>query len=346
VPIVLPELPKKTEKSFYQPRRNDQLSEEIRRVAQKHRDSRVVRDFMTIDEQQQLLETLKQNSTKYGNDFVLNFNQFMKAKSDSPDKIQWIFKPSIFIMIPKYANGEISCQMFHSFAVRAITLLESYYALLKFSQEFDGYVTEEELQLYIESQMPKLNLKPQSDTIRTFYICTCIRKFSFFHDKCKQGRMKIDSIVFSPILSELLELTNINLCPDLLVSNWFSSRSTLKVYQDFLKLDRNKNGMIGKQEMKFSRDEKFTNTFITQLYDNVQLFNGEMDFLIYLEFILALENLDSIEGLKWIFRILDIKKNGYLDQSTIEFYLKDVNEMMAQHGLEKIPLKDMVVFWI
>lgn len=226
-----------------------------------------------------------------------------------------------------------------------------------YGDEFENYITDEvielliqELQRYLVDLIPFLNLKPHTPVIKKFYLCTCLRKFTFFYDKLKQGKMKVEQIVFSHVLSELLELRDPQLPYHIATTNWFSSHSTLRVYSnliihkgEFIKLDKNKNGSLSRLEMSKFKDGRLSDVFLDQLFDSVQLFNGELDFLVYLDLILALEKLNTTEGLAWIFRILDIKNDGYLDDSTVAFFLKDIFSRSIENNVEPIPVNDMLV---
>ncbi len=44
--------------------------------------------------------------------------------------------------------------------------------------------------------------------------------------------------------------------------------------------------------------------------------------MVYLDFVLAMENLDTPEAQAYVFKMLDVKNDGFLDESTIYFYIK------------------------
>jgi serine/threonine-protein phosphatase 2A regulatory subunit B'' len=132
------------------------------------------------------------------------------------------------------------------------------------------------MQQYIEDMMPHLNLKPQNNSLRKFYLCTTVRKFTFFHDKMRQGKMPVKSIVFSSTLSELHELRDPDLSDDILHCNWFSTEYTQKIYGDFLRLDQDRNGMLSRKEISRYRGGNLTKSFLDRLFQSIQLFSGEM----------------------------------------------------------------------
>ena len=77
-----------------------------------------------------------------------------------------------------------------------------------------------------------------------FYKVTAVRKFFFFLDARRRGRIAIKEVLCSPILQELLDLRRPDLSADDLRSNWFSQESAAQVYDDYLTLDADQNGML------------------------------------------------------------------------------------------------------
>lgn len=73
------------------------------------------------------------------------------------------------------------------------------------------------------------------------------------------------------------------------IQNWFSVQSSLRVYDQYLKLDTDHNGMLKKEELiKYSPG--LTSIFIDRIFEEYQTFEGEMDYKTFLDFVLAMEN--------------------------------------------------------
>lgn len=82
-----------------------------------------------------------------------------------------------------------------------------------------------------------------------FYVITAVRKFFFFLDPKRTGKIQIKDMMTSPILAELYELRQQRMSPEDQVSNWFSVNSSLRVYDQYLRIDLDKNGMLRKEEL-------------------------------------------------------------------------------------------------
>lgn len=70
-----------------------------------------------------------------------------------------------------------------------------------------GYLRESDLENYILELIPTL---PQLDglekSFHSFYVCTAVRKFLFFLDPLKTGKVRIQDILACSFLDDLLEL--------------------------------------------------------------------------------------------------------------------------------------------
>ena len=86
---------------------------------------------------------------------------------------------------------------------------------------------------------------PQLDglekSFHSFYVCTAVRKFFFFLDPLRTGRIRIQDVLSCSFLDDLLELRDQELPKELQEANWFSGPSALRVYGQYLNLDTDHN---------------------------------------------------------------------------------------------------------
>ncbi|RCV04493.1 hypothetical protein SETIT_1G006000v2 [Setaria italica] len=106
--------------------------------------------------------------------------------------------------------------------------------------------------------------------------------------------------------------------------NWFSLTSAQRICDMFLALDKDQNGTLSKQELKEYADGTLTEIFIERVFDEhvhrSKVGGGnsrEMDFESFLDFVLALDNKDTAEGLTYLFRCLDLNGRGFLTTADI-----------------------------
>ena len=93
------------------------------------------------------------------------------------------------------------------------------------------YLREQDLENYIAELIHTL---PQLDglekSFHNFYTCTAVRKFFFFLDPLRTGKIRIQDVLACSFLDELLELRDQELAKDVQEANWFSAPSALRVY--------------------------------------------------------------------------------------------------------------------
>ncbi len=63
----------------------------------------------------------------------------------------------------------------------------------------------------------------------------------------------------------------------------------MRVYEKYLKLDTDHNGLLKKSELQ-KYHFGLTGLFIDRVYEEYQTFEGEMDYKTFLDFVLAMEN--------------------------------------------------------
>ncbi|VDL65160.1 unnamed protein product, partial [Hymenolepis diminuta] len=87
------------------------------------------------------------------------------------------------------------------------------------------------------------------DAFKTFYVSTAVRKFFFFLDPLRAGRIRICDILACGFLDHLLELREASTTQARLEENWFSLESVKRVYASYLRLDTDQNGMLSREEL-------------------------------------------------------------------------------------------------
>lgn len=99
-----------------------------------------------------------------------------------------------------------------------------FYSLKKSCMLFirNGYLREKDLENYIFELIPTFaQLKNLQENFFPFYVITAVRKFFFFLDPKRTGRIYIKDMLTSPILAELYELRQEKSLNEESVQNWF-----------------------------------------------------------------------------------------------------------------------------
>ncbi|GJS60804.1 probable serine/threonine-protein phosphatase 2A regulatory subunit B'' subunit TON2 [Tanacetum coccineum] len=101
------------------------------------------------------------------------------------------------------------------------------------------------------------------------------------------------------------------------------------------------NGTLSKQELREYADGTLTDIFIERALDE-NLRRGksgnanarEMDFESFLDFVLALENKDSPEGITYLFKCLDLNGRGFLTTADIHTLFRKVKKLLTLNRLK------------
>lgn len=144
----------------------------------------------------------------------------------------------------------------------------------------------------------------------------------------------------SPILAELYELRQERWNMEDAMQNWFSVQSSLRVYDQYLKLDTDHNGMLKKDELaRYSSG--LTNIFIDRVFEEYQTFEGEMDYKTFLDFVLAMENKKTPQSIQYFWRILDVYNKGGIDTFVINMFFRNVIEMLENRDKSGFKVDDV-----
>lgn len=144
-----------------------------------------------------------------------------------------------------------SCARFHCSRPESRYLFMIQWGTLLPSNFFNrnGNLREKDLENFIFELIPSfVQLQNIPEAFHNYYVITAVRKFFFFLDPKKTGKIYIKDMLTSPILAELYDLRQEKTI-DELVQNWFSTQNAQRVYEAYLKLDYDHNGLLLKSEL-------------------------------------------------------------------------------------------------
>ncbi|XP_043241636.1 serine/threonine-protein phosphatase 2A regulatory subunit B'' subunit gamma-like [Amphibalanus amphitrite] len=274
---------------------------------------------------------------------MLGWDDFCTASERATPKCKRYFTPFVFAKLQQDdPYGRISMMSFFNYVMRKIWLHQTRIGLSLYDVTGEGFLREMDLENYILEMIPSLpQLNGLEKSFHNFYVCTAVRKFFFFLDPLRTGKIKIQDVLACSFLDELLELRDEELSKEAQESNWFSAPSALRVYGQYLNLDRDHNGMLSKSELARYGTGTLTTVFIDQVFQVCLTYDGEMDYKTYLDFVLALENRREPQALQYLFRILDVQQTGCLNVFALNYFFRAIQEQLKAHGQEPILFEDI-----
>lgn len=211
------------------------------------------RELLDNEELQNLWFLLDKHNTPplMGEEQMINYEDYLQVKEKAGAKCKHFFTAQIFAKLyQKDPLGRISILQFFNYVMRKVWLHQTRIGLSLYDVAGQGYLREADLENYILELIPTL---PQLDGLErsfySFYVCTGVRKFFFFLDPLRTGKLKILDILACGFLDDLLELRDEELSKEVQEANWFSAPSALRVYGQYLNLDKDHNGMLSKEEL-------------------------------------------------------------------------------------------------
>lgn len=335
---------KRTIPRFYRrlPRDDEPLRQKLHEETRSNFLQRRSRQLLDNNELRALWVLLDQHQTS-PDDQLITYADYQKVVALAGPKIKPYFTSTVFAKLQQGdPQGKVSIMSLFNYAMRKVWLQQTRVGLSLYDASGQGYLREADLENYILELLPTLpQLEGLESSFHNFYVCTAVRKFLFFLDGLRAGRVRILDILASSFLDELLELRDEELSKELQEQNWFSAPSTFRVYGQYLNLDRDHNGMLSQSELAGYGSGTLTQPFIERVFQTCLTYNGEMDYKTYLDLVLALENRSEPQSLAYLFRILDLQGKGYLDAFTLNYFFRAIQEQMRAHGTEPVSFQDV-----
>ncbi|CAA3003972.1 probable serine threonine- phosphatase 2A regulatory subunit B subunit TON2, partial [Olea europaea subsp. europaea] len=233
-----------------------------------------------------------------------------------------------------------------------VSLTQARIDMSELDEDSDGFLQPHEMEFYIRGLIPNLaQLRDIPEAFVQMYCRIAAHKFFFFCDPHKRGKACIKKVLLSNCLQELMELhqeSEDEVTDTEQAENWFSLTSAQRICDMFLALDKDMNGTLSKQELQEYADGTLTDIFIERVFDEHirRGKNGggnarEMDFESFLDFVLALENKDSPEGLTYLFRCLDLHGRGFLTTADTHTLFRDVHQKWIEGGNYELCIEDV-----
>jgi len=328
------------------PKKDDPLQQKLREEARAHFLQRRSRRLLDNTELKELWVILDANTTQpssLSEDQMMDYSQYKAVSKLVSEKCRGYLTPTLYAKLQqKDRLGRISIMALFNYIMRKVWLHQTRIGLSLYDVTGQGFLRESDLENYILELIETL---PQLDglekSFHSFYVCTAVRKFFFFLDPMRTGKIKIQDILSCSFLDDLLELRDNELPKDAQDANWFSAPSALRVYGQYLNLDTDHNGMLSLTELLKYGTGTHTPVFIRRIFQECLTYEGEMDYKTYLDFVLAMENKKEPQALQYLFRILDVNQSGYLSVFSLHYFFRAIQEEMRAHNQDPVSFEDV-----
>lgn len=254
-----------------------------------------------------------------------------------------------FLNFPRDRHGCIAIVPFFSYIIKKSQMEQMYCRLMDYDTLCRGYLTEKEMENFVFELIPELpKLSTLQEEFYPFYVFTAVRKFFFFIDPKRTGRLHLSDLHKSPIFTEFHTMrSELPMEASEAARNWFSMQSALNIYGMYLELDKDQNGMLSKNELSGYGSGMLTDVFIGRVFEEYQTFpdtergEREIDYKSFLDFVLAMQNRSTQQALRYFWKILDIRHQGYIDGFEINYFFGAVVRLLKDKGLDAVSVDDV-----
>lgn len=142
-------------------------------------------------------------------DMFISIPDYKAMKDPVMDKVNKFLKPDKLPRLSKSRNGgKVAIINLFNYVMRKVWIQQTRIGLSLYDPTGQGYLRETDLEAYIFELIPSLTqLDGLEKSFHSFYVCTAVRKFFFFLDPLRTGRIRIKDILKSNFLDELLEVS-------------------------------------------------------------------------------------------------------------------------------------------
>ena len=297
-------------------------------------------DFPSKKDLQELWAYLKEHiSPPKDSTERINYKDFKLVAEKFPIFSEF-FRPSIFLQFDKDKYGRIELLSFFHFVFRKINCEENKINLSISDFCCEGFLIDKDLENYIKKVIVGFPFYSEiSEEIKEYYLLVAQRKFFFFLDPKRTGKIFINDIVTSNILAEFLELEKVTSKKEM-EYNWFSLYNFSRIYRKYVLLDKDKNGLLSKKELiKYSPG--LTQIFIDRIFEEYQKYDNAIDFKQFIDFVLAMENKKDPASIQYIWRALDVNHNNKVDTFIINMFFKDIVKKLLNRDKGEYRIDDI-----
>lgn len=282
---------------------------------------------------------------------VIDYDGFCRIREElvkRGERFRQFFLPTTFLKFPRDQCGCIAIVPFFTFVVRKVNLKQTRVQLSTYDALGCGFLREKDMENFIFEMIPTLpQLNSLQEEFYPFYVFTAVRKFFFFLDPKRTGRVRIRDLLSSPILPEMYELRQEQPAGEESEQNWFSMKSALKVYGLYLYLDVDQNGMLSKNELNRYHTAMLSDVFIDRVFEEYQTYRDaetgecEMDYKTFLDFVLAMESKNSRQAIQYFWKLIDIHHQGYIDGFVITYFFRAIPKLLQSKSPDIATVDDV-----
>jgi serine/threonine-protein phosphatase 2A regulatory subunit B'' len=272
----------------------------------------------------------------------INYKDFKKLGEQYGPVFANYFRATTFLKFDKDKYGRIEILAFFHYVVRKTNIEDNKINLMYSDSYCEGFLTDKDLEAYIKEEIKQFYFFEEiTEDIREYYLLVAQRKFFFFLDPKRTGKININDIITSNILSEFNEMKEKPANQESMnTNNWFSLNNFWRIYKKYIDLDKDKNGMLSKEEL-IRYGPGLTLIFIDRIFEEYQKYENAIDFKQFIDFVLAMENRKTPASIQYLWRAIDVYHKNAVDTFVLNMFYRQVIKKLANRAKDGYKIDDI-----
>lgn len=286
-------------------------------------------------------DELKRESEGTTDDKFVSIEKLYQILSRSPQTLRKCFSSAVINKLVMYSGSEEGCvssQILSDFLVTCCRRSRQVLLVQSVAKATD-YITSDEFIDFVMSKISnKLTWVDEKNDF-PYYYAVFIERYVFFHlDPLRTGKLLTQVLTSTTLFDDLFEILSDQKRSDEEYEenyrfSWCSLSNFWRVLAQFRKCDESWSGMLCLEECYKIRDGAFTPLFLNRVFATQKTYCGlsfqEMDFRGFVELDVAFRTRDQPASIKWLFRVLDLRDDGYLDRYEIKLMTESMLKNMT-----------------
>ncbi|KAJ1362919.1 Serine/threonine-protein phosphatase 2A regulatory subunit B'' subunit gamma [Parelaphostrongylus tenuis] len=271
---------------------------------------------------------------------LITEQQILRILSQSPQAIRECYNSAVINKLMIHSNiqyGCVSSQLLIDF-LRTYSRRSRQHILVQSVTKSTEFITSNEFVDFVMAEISNKITWEDGMKDYPFYHAVFIERCVFFHlDPQRTGKVSIQDLTYTKVMDDLFEiLSEEKRCHDnqgISLTSWCSLNNFWRVLHQFRHCDKSWSGMVSLEECRSIRDGAFTPLFLERVFATQTLYGErecqEMDFRGFLELDIAFRTRSQPASIKWLFRILDLSDDGYLDRGELKMMIDSMLKNMS-----------------
>lgn len=202
-----------------------------------------------------------------------------------------------FLSLPRSRKGSVSYGVLELYLTRTFVLASIGSIVREYADLQTNCLREVDLENFVFDVIPSApGLSALPREFYNFYVFHAVSCFVMDLDPCHSGKVPVDKFIRSKCLQDFVDVLypfastatiGFGMAPLGSQQGWFTYPCALRVYNMYLDLDTNGNGMLSAQELLGYGS--VTQFVVDRIFEQCQSFDGELDYKGFLSFALAFD---------------------------------------------------------